>query len=71
MRALPDREPVPLVPGERAACTADGLVRLVRDAEQPAAGGGIAAGLAPGGQVVWTRATVRDDAGLDALALAP
>ncbi|SCF49246.1 Protein-L-isoaspartate O-methyltransferase [Streptomyces sp. LcepLS] len=44
-------------------------MRLVRDAEQPAAGGEIAAGLAPGGQVVWTRATVRDTAGLDALAL--
>ncbi|EFG64242.1 PE-PGRS family protein [Streptomyces sp. SPB074] len=32
-------------------------------------GEGIAAGLAPGGQVVWTRATLRDTAGLDALAL--
>ncbi|WP_433339968.1 NUDIX domain-containing protein [Streptomyces sp. CA-253872] len=69
VRALPDREPVPLVPGERAACTADGLVRLVRDAEQPPVGGGIAAGLAPEAQVVWTRATLRDTAGLDALAL--
>jgi ADP-ribose pyrophosphatase YjhB (NUDIX family) len=69
VRTLPDREPAPLVAGERATCTADGLVRLVRDAEQPTAGGGIAAGLAPEGQVVWTRAVLRDTAGLDALAL--
>ncbi|WP_432090599.1 NUDIX domain-containing protein [Streptomyces sp. NRRL F-5630] len=69
VRALPDREAVPLVPGERAACTADGLVRLVRDADQPPAGSGIAAGLAPCEQVVWTCATLRDTTGLDALAL--